>query len=212
MEQVGPIHLATFAVGAVACVVAVRAGRQGVTWPGRALAMAILGAQIADPFIGACYGWLTWRNALPLGFCDAASFAVVAALWTRRQVAFELAYFWGLSGNFQAILSPDLQLTFPHPEYIRFFTVHLGILVGVFYLGPGVGMAPRRGAEWRVFGWTAIYTAFLALVNLAFGCNYMYLCTKPEGWTPLNWFGEWPWYIAGGALIALVSFWLLALP
>jgi uncharacterized membrane protein YwaF len=90
--------------------------------------------------------------------------------------------------------------------------VHLGILVGVFYLGPGVGMRPRRGAEWRVLGWTALYTAFLGLVNLAFGCNYMYLCNKPEGWTPLNWFGEWPWYIGGGTLIALVSFWLLALP
>jgi len=212
MVLFGPGHLATLAVGAAAGVAAIRAGRRGLAWPGRVLAIAILTAQVADPFIGLHGGWLTWRNAFPLGFCDMASFAVVAALWTRRQLAFELAYYWGLSGNFQAILTPDLQIDFPHLEYIRFFTVHLGILAGVLYLGPGAGMAPRRGAEWRVFGWTALYTAFLGLVNLALGSNYMYLCSKPDGWSPLEWFGEWPWYIGGGALIALVSFWLLSLP
>jgi hypothetical integral membrane protein (TIGR02206 family) len=212
VEIFGTTHLATLAVGAAFCAAFIVAGRRGLVWPGRALAVAILAAQIADPFIAAWAGWLDWRNGLPLELCDAASFAVIVALWTRRQMAFELAYFWGLAATLQAVLTPDVAAGPPHPEFIRFFTVHIGIVAGVLYLGPGIGMRPRPGSAWRIYWLTAVYTAFLGLVNLVLGSNYMYLCSKPSGWSPLDWFGEWPWYIGGGTLIAAVLFWLLALP
>ena len=49
-----------------------------------------------------------WTLSLPMHLCDWAVAAVVLALLTRRQTAFELAYFWGLAGTLQAILTPDL--------------------------------------------------------------------------------------------------------
>jgi len=212
MELFGAVHNATLLAGAVACVLVVRAGRAGKAWPGHFLAAAIVAAQLADPFIAEEGGWLDRRYSLPLELCDAASFAVVIALWTRRQAAFELAYFWGLTGTLQAVLTPDLSIDFPHPEYFRFFTLHIGIVASVMYLAGGVRMRLRPGAMGKAYGWTALYAAFLGVVNWLLDANYMYLCNKPRGWSPLEWFGPWPWYILGGAGLALALYWLLALP
>jgi len=212
MELFGADHNGTLLAGAVLCAALVRAGRRGATWPGTALAVVVLAAQAADPIIAWRYGWLSWRDSLPVELCDAASFAVVAALLTRRQAAFELAYFWGLTGTLPAILTPDVHVPFPHPEFIRFFTVHVGIVAGVVYLAAGRGMAPRPGAHWRAFGWTVLYAVLVGILDRALDANYMYLCSKPTGWSPLEWFGPWPWYLLGGAALALAFYALLMLP
>jgi hypothetical integral membrane protein (TIGR02206 family) len=212
MELFGAAHNGTLLAGAVLCATVIRAGRRGARWPETALAMVILLAQAADPFIAWRYGWLSWTDSLPVELCDAASFLVAAALLTRHQAMFELAYFWGLAGTLQAVLTPDLRVTFPHPEFLRFFLVHIGIVAGVLYLAAGVRMAPRPGAAWRVFGWTLLYAAFVGVLDGALDANYMYLRDKPGGSSPLDWFGPWPWYLVGAAGMALGIFLLLSLP
>jgi uncharacterized membrane protein YwaF len=47
---------------------------------------------------------------------------------------------------------------------------------------------------------------------LIYKTNYMYLCRKPEGASPLDYLGPWPWYIATGEVVALGLFALLWLP
>jgi len=211
-------HIAALVVTAICCAVAVAVGRRLRGRPaglitGRILALVLLAAQIADPFIANDLGWLAWKNSLPLELCDAASFAVMVALWNQRQLAFELAFFWGLAGTLPAIVTPDLgsALSFPHPNVVRFFVLHTGIVAGVFYLGPGLGMRPRRGAEFRVLGITLAYAALVGIVNWALDANYMYLCVRPTA-SPLDWFGPWPWYLVGATAMAAAMFALLALP
>ncbi len=218
MRLFGTDHIAALVVTAICCAVAVAVGRRLRGTPtariaGRSLALVLLAAQIADPFIAHDLGWLRWNNSLPIELCDAASFAVMVALWGQRQLAFELAYFWGLAGTVQAIVTPDLgdALAFPHPEFVRFFVLHIGIVAGVFYLGPGLGMRPRRGAEYRVLGMTLAYAGLVGIVNWALDANYMYLCVRPTA-SPLDWFGPWPWYLVGATAMAAVMFSALALP
>jgi hypothetical integral membrane protein (TIGR02206 family) len=171
----------------------------------------MVGAFLADPILRAAVGELTWADGLPLELCDAAGVATIVALLKRRQAAFELAYFWGLSGTFQALLTPPLEQGFPHPDFFRYFLLHSGVVVGVLLLGPGLGMRPRRGAVWRAVAYTLLYTSAIGLVDAALGANYMWLREKPPS-TILDLFGPWPFYILGGVFLGVALFLLLDLP
>jgi len=216
MTRLGLEHNTALIATAIACAVFMWLGRRLRDRPaaigvGRALAIVLLAAQLADPFISAHYGRLDLQNGLPLELCDASGLAVMFALWTRRQAAFELAYFWGLSGGLMALLMPDMPSGIPMLELSRFFFMHAGILAGIFYLGPGLGMRPRPHSEWKVFGWTLLYAAAIGAINQMLGANYMYLCRTPPD-TPLDWFGPWPWFLFGAAAMTIAMYLALALP
>jgi len=49
-------------------------------------------------------------------------------------------------------------------------------------------------------------------VNLVLGTNYLFICEKPLGDTPLNYFGPWPWYIIPLALVSILAFFGLYSP
>ena len=83
---------------------------------------------------------------LPMHLCDWATFAVIIALIWRGPLAYELAYFWGLSGTFQAVLTPDVSEAVTDPLFVSFFVSHCGIVVSVLFLTWGLGMRPRPGS------------------------------------------------------------------
>ena len=84
-----------------------------------------------------------------------------------------------------------------------FFAMHAGIVVALFVLTLGFGMAPRPGAAGRVFFWTVVSAVCVGLLDWIVGANYFYLRDKPSG-SLLDWFGPWPVYILG-ALVILIT-------
>ena len=139
-----------------------------------------------------------WANALPMHLCDWATFAVIIALVGRRQLPYELAYLWGLSGTFQAVLTPDTTESPLNPLFISFFVGHCGIIISVLFLTWGLGMRPKPGAVWRVWLCSQIYLVCAGLVNWIFRAhspNFGYLAAKPPHGSLLDYFGPWPWYI-----------------
>ncbi|MDX2226867.1 MAG: TIGR02206 family membrane protein, partial [Verrucomicrobiae bacterium] len=90
-------------------------------------------------------GELTLRQALPMHLCDWVTIAVVVALVTRNRTAYELSYFWGLSGTLQAVITPNMQQNFPHPRCISFFVGHSGIVAAVLMLTLAASLRPH----WR---------------------------------------------------------------
>ncbi len=217
MKLLGLSHLLALAGILAGALLIVRTGRkarrngQNPEKLTRILAWTLLIAQVIDPVIAWRGGYLTLAHALPLELCDAAAFAGIVALWTRRQLAFELLYFWGLSGTVQAVLTPALGFDFPHPDAFRYFVFHAGIVWAALLLAPGLGMRPRRHAAGRVFGWTLVYAAGVGLIDWAVDANYMFLSKKPPG-SVLEPFGRWPHYLLGAAGIGLLLFWLLEMP
>jgi hypothetical integral membrane protein (TIGR02206 family) len=191
----------------------------GRAWRGDGRAMVVsgllfgllLGAYVVDPFQHAAFGDPVLKKGLPLELCDAAGIVTLIALRTRHAFAFELALLWGLSGALQALLTPPLEEALGHPDSVRYFVLHGGIVASVLYLGPGLGMRTRAGTVLRVYACTAAYAAVVGLVDWAVGANYMFLCSKPPG-SILEVFGPWPWYLAGGAAVGLALFWLIDLP
>jgi hypothetical integral membrane protein (TIGR02206 family) len=176
------------------------------------LAAVIVGLAAFEVLVAGREGWLGWKTVLPLELCDAALvLTVLALLWPRRRLV-EMVYFWAAAGTVLAMLTPDLRWSFPRWEFVVFFGLHGLVLAAALLLVFGLGLRPRSGAAWRVFGITVGWTAFVGLVNLALGTNFMYLRQKPSTATPLDAMGPWPVYIVTGAVVALTLFHLLALP
>jgi hypothetical integral membrane protein (TIGR02206 family) len=204
--------LACVALLAPALVALVRARPGLAATVRRALAAGIVALVTFELAIAAREGWLTWRTLLPLELCDAAMVLAVTALLVPRRAVAELVYFWAGSGSLLAMLTPELPWDFPRWEFVVFFGLHGLVLVAALVLVFGLGLRPRPGAPWRAFGITAGWAAFVGLVNLALGTNYMYLRHKPLVPTPLDAMGPWPVYVGTGAAVALLLFHLLALP
>ncbi|MEE8105373.1 MAG: TIGR02206 family membrane protein [Planctomycetota bacterium] len=211
----GPDHLAALGLTAALSILLVVWTRRAPGRDRRAIAYWLIGIMLTSQVFEQTVWMLsgTWRlkDSLPVELCDFACFATVIALWTRRQDVFEFAYFWGFSGTLQALLTPALAGGFPDSEFFRFFAMHSGIVVALFVLTAGSGMAPRPGAARRVFFWTVAYAVCVGVLDWIVGANYFYLRDKPSG-SLLDLFGPWPFYILGGLGIAALLFFLLTLP
>ena len=157
-------------------------------------------------------GWRGFmREFLPLHICGLAVYLAAFSLVTRRQWAYEIAYFWGLAGTVQAILTPDLQAGFPQYWFFQYFIRHSGIVTAVLLATIGLKMRPRTGAVLRVFIITNVWLVLVAAANWALAANYMYLSRRPDVPSPLV-ILPWPWYIVLADALVLVAFALLYWP
>lgn len=153
---------------------------------------------------------LKW--GLPLQICDLVIFTSAYSLMRHRQWVWELAYFWGLGGTLQAVLTPDMSFTFPHYYFLKFFITHGGVVIAVIFLAAGRGRPIYHFSVWRVFGITNIYAALMGIFNQMTGANYLYLCSKPRHPSILDYFGPWPWYILGLEAVLIISLYFYYLP
>jgi hypothetical integral membrane protein (TIGR02206 family) len=152
------------------------------------------------------------RYNLPMHLCDWALIATVVALTFRRQICFELAYFWGLSGTVQALITPAVDTTTVW-RILGFFVIHSVIPAGVLWLMFEFKMRPLRGAYLRVFLWSEAYLVAALLVNAMAGANYGFLSERPATRSLLDLFSDTRWlYIVQINLTGLVLFFILDLP
>ncbi|HSI80715.1 MAG TPA: TIGR02206 family membrane protein [Solirubrobacterales bacterium] len=211
-------HVAALAVTAAACVALPLAARRRpgawTSWARRGLALFLVGWLVADQLYRIERGTYSIDTNLPLELTNAVTLIAAIALWTERQLAFELTYFWGLTASLQATLTPGLRADedFPGFYYWHYFAVHSGAVVAAVLLAFGLGMTPRRGAVWRVFAITVAWTALVAVANLITGGNYMYLRERPATSSLLDALGPWPLYVFATGLVGLAMFALLDLP
>ncbi|MDQ6860035.1 MAG: TIGR02206 family membrane protein [Verrucomicrobiota bacterium] len=188
-------------------------------WPRleRAIVLVILGALIAN-YLGYMLfirrqGEQTWQQMLPMQMCDWAMVVIMVALWTARPLWFEVAYFWGIGGTLQAVLTPNLRYAFPDIRFISFFVSHCAIIIGVVFL-----MLTRRIRVYpisilRVFAWSELYFVCAMIVDHFTQVNYGFLLHKPEAFSLLIYLSDArPIYLLQMQLLALVFFCLLYLP
>ena len=157
-------------------------------------------------------GVWTYKWGLPLQICDLAIFAVAYCLIKHIAFIWEIAYFWGLSGTLQALLTPDLKVSFPNYIYIKFFLTHGLIVISIIFLAVGLGRPIFFESLKRVFWVTNAYALFIGLFDWCFGCNYLYLCHKPTQPSLLDYMGPWPYYWVGGELMFIASLFIYYAP
>ena len=200
-------HLAALGVTILAIAPLVWATRRH---PGRwttrvawSLALVILASWAGEYLADVVAGTWTPRYDLPVQLTDAVSVISILALVTRRMLLVELTFFWALTATLQALLTPDLSVSFPSPYYFCFFGYHAGALAAACFLVFGCRLYPRVGAIWRVYAATFVVALIAGLVNLLTDGNYMFLRAKPAHGSLLSLMGPWPWYLLSTAALAL---------
>src|SRR6202171_1059460 len=115
------------------------------------------------------FGVTTWYRMLPLQLRDWAMAVIIVALWTGNRRWLEVAYFWGIGGTLQALITPNLRFGFPVLRFIGFFLAHSGIIIGIVFLMLIYGFRPRAIGVVRIFAWTEIYFVVAFTIDLVTG-------------------------------------------
>ena len=153
----------------------------------------------------------TIESSLPLHLCGLSAILSGIVLFWRKQWAYECLYFWGIPGAFHSLLTPEFTVGTSGFLFYEYYLSHGGILLSAIYLTWVLGMKPRQGSWLKIFISSQILLPFIVFINWIFNANYMYLCTKPIVNNPFL-IGEWPWYILGIELAALLHFFIVYLP
>lgn len=154
-------------------------------------------------------------NVVPLHLCDLAAFIGGFALITRHRTLALLTYFWGLAGTVQGVATPALDVGWPHPAFLSFFSHHFAVIAAALYLPLVLGW--RAESPWwksplQAFGWLNAYLVVALAANATLSTNFGFLSHKPTNPSLLDHLGPHPVYILWLELIALLLFTLLTLP
>jgi hypothetical integral membrane protein (TIGR02206 family) len=213
-EQYGPSHWAVIAVFAIGAVALVWTGRRQTEHQARRLGR-ILGALTALVYAAILIYVLTppTLDSVPLQLTDLATVVGAYALWSQKQWAYALTYYWGLVLSTQALISPALQSPdFPHYQFLAFWAIHLMVVWAAIYLTWGRGMRP----DWRDFRIAVTVTVGWAVVTFTFnritGTNFGFLNRKPSTASLLDLMGPWPWYVFVGATLISIVWALMTWP
>jgi hypothetical integral membrane protein (TIGR02206 family) len=153
------------------------------------------------------------QNLLPLHLCSVFVFLSAIMLVTRSYRIFEFAWFLGIGGALQPLLTPDLgYYFFPHLRYFIFFISHGLIVTSAVYMAVVEGFKPTWRSLGKVFVFGNLYLLLVFGINSLIGSNYMYLNAKPVTASLLDLLGPWPQYLLWEQLVAIVIFLLLFLP
>ena len=156
---------------------------------------------------------VSWQQMLPLQLCDWGMVVVIVAMLTGSQRWFEVAYFWGIGGTLQAVLTPNLRFGFPDLRFFSFFISHSGIIVGVVFLMLVRQYRPYPGSIVRVFLWSELYFVITLVVDWWTGLNYGFLLRKPEAFSILSLLSDsWLLYLVQLHGLALLFFLVLYAP
>ncbi|SMD25475.1 YwaF family protein [Kibdelosporangium aridum] len=209
------VVLVLFALGSVALVVVGR--RWGGTVIVRRVAQGLAAAVLLVHVAAQVYLMIPPRwnltHSLPLQLSDLAGPVAAYALWTSRRWAVSLAYYWGLTLNTQALVTPVLRgPDFPDWEFVAFWVSHLFVGWVAVYLTWGLRMRPDWHSYRLAVAITVCWAVVAQVVNLLVDGNYGYLNRKPVTGSLLDVLGPWPWYLIPVAALVLVVWALMTWP
>lgn len=166
-------------------------------------------AAAADKYVN---GYLSIENHLPMHLCDWVIVFVLVTFITKSIYSYEVAYFWGLGGTLQALITPDIILNYPSRAFIIFFVNHSSIIISLIYFTFVFKLRPYLPSIKRTFIWSQVYFICAFTVNLILGTNYGFLMHKPGQGSVIDYLGPWPYYLISLEFLALLSFFIYYLP
>ena len=156
--------------------------------------------------------WTVEYN-LPFHLCSAATIICIVMLFKKSFKIYQLAYYWGLAGAAFALLTPDLSgYNYPHYVFFKYFILHGFIILSVLYMTFVHKYILSFKSVLNAFIITNLFAVIVAPIDGITGGNYLFLCKKPEVFTLLDYFGQWPWYIIPMEILVFFVFIILYIP
>jgi hypothetical integral membrane protein (TIGR02206 family) len=158
--------------------------------------------------------WGHWSVAqLPLHICSLLIWLTGFMLIYKNYRIYEFAYFIGIGGAMQALLTPDAGIYgFPHFRIFQTMISHGLLLTSAIYMTTVEGFRPTWKSLWRVVLGLNIYAAVIYPVNLLLGTDFLYIISKPATASLLDALPRWPYYLIYMEVIGIAIFLLLYLP
>lgn len=154
------------------------------------------------------YTWYTltdnWGlHSLPIQLCSLMLWLSVIVLFTRHRRLYEVTFFLGTLGAIQAILTPNLDVSFPHFRYFHFFLAHAVIIGASLYMTAVERYRPRPSSMGVAYLALHMLAVPAAVTNWLTGSNFMFLARKPDTPSLLDLLAPWPWYLLQLELIVI---------
>ncbi|MFD0670625.1 TIGR02206 family membrane protein [Cohnella sp. GCM10027633] len=143
-------------------------------------------------------------HSLPFQLCSMMVWASAALLVTRSRKLYDVAFFLGLLGALQALLTPDLDAAIYSFRYFHFFLAHGAIIAAGVYMTAVTGWRPTAASAFKAFGWLNALAVPAAITNAIAGTNFMFLARKPSAGSLLDLLSPWPWYVLELEAVALL--------
>ena len=143
---------------------------------------------------------------LPIHLCRFSNLLMPFVMIYRNFKMFEVLYFFGLSGVFQGMITPDFIQDFPHFHYFRFFVGHNLMVVALIYAVIVYNMKSTLNGVKMAFIALNGFLGIAFIFNLLLDANYFWIMGKPSMASLLDYMGPWPWYILTGEFVTLAHF------
>lgn len=147
-----------------------------------------------------------FKMDLPLYLCSFMALMIPLFTYFRKYWMYEILLFWIIAGTSQGVITPDIPEGFPAFDYFRYWVVHLGLLIIIFYATFVLNMRPTIKSVFRSIVALQVYIGAMMLLNYLLDANYSYLNYKPEAASVLDYLGEWPWYLIQAQLLLIPYF------
>jgi hypothetical integral membrane protein (TIGR02206 family) len=167
------------------------------------LAAMLIGSEVS------LYSWYTLTNnwglqSLPFQLCSIMVWLSAALLLTRNRKLYDVAFFLGIIGALQALLTPDLYAMDYEFRYFHFFLAHGAIIAASVYMTAVTGLRPTAASAFKAIGWLHVLAVPAAITNAVTGSNFMFLARKPSSGSMLDLLSPWPWYLLELEVIAIL--------
>tara|TARA_R110000751_G_scaffold102910_2_gene198140 strand:- start:299 stop:1018 length:720 start_codon:yes stop_codon:yes gene_type:complete len=153
-----------------------------------------------------------FKTDLPLYLCSLLGILIPVFTYYQKYWMFEILVFWIIAGTLQGVITPDIAEGSLSLDYFRYWIVHLGLLMVIFYTIFVFKLKPKFKSVIKSFLALQVYVILMIAINYFLDANYFYLNRKPESASLLDYFGEWPYYIIVGQLIIIPLFIFIYLP
>lgn len=152
------------------------------------------------------------QKDLPLYLCSLLAILIPVFTYYRKFWMYEILFFWIIAGTLQAVITPDIASGFPTFDYVRYWVVHLGLLMVISYATLVFKMMPNFKSVFKSFFALQLYFLAIVVVNDLLNANYFYLNEKPQSASLLDYLGDWPIYIIIVQAVLIPYFLLIYLP
>ena len=178
--------------------------------------------ELIKPFFLVEFGDYHFTNTVPLHLCHITSYATGLFLLTRDTRFFDFAYFWGMAGGTMALLTPDVEFTFPHIDFISLFSSHGLVFFTIIYILVVIRQYVTFSSLINAVKYALMALPFVYVLNLIIGgeegykANLWYLMERSEGASLMDFFPVFfqnpPFHMLIVIPLSIVIFLFLYLP
>tara|TARA_Y100000389_G_scaffold21581_1_gene18524 strand:- start:2943 stop:3650 length:708 start_codon:yes stop_codon:yes gene_type:complete len=184
----------------------------------KVLGYTIILNELLKPFYLIALGDYKWTNTVPLHACHISSYTTGLFLLTRNQRFFDFAYFWGLGGGTMALLTPDVEFTFPDLDFVTLFSGHGLLFFGIIYIVFVIRQKVTFSSLVNALKYSLILLPIMYALNLLIGgepgyeANLWYLMEAPTGDSLMSLFPSPPFHVFPVFPVVALIFYILYLP